>query len=255
MYPKAYLDQFREFNRTNRIFVAMSFSPDLQPLWESIFRPAIEKVGFEPWRADSHRASDSIHTDILRDIGSARLIIADISSDKHGWRNANVMYEVGVAHASRLPEEVILVRADDDRLPFDFMQIRISRFDPDNPDASKSLIEDLIHSALDEIDVVRDLLIEKTWRILDPGCLLILALEGDQPSFELPLNATAGSYGHLEWAEVRVCMRRLQELGVVEPVLSSHSADQMRQGFKWTALGNVVKTKYASSLAGLRTEY
>jgi hypothetical protein len=112
MYPKIFLEYFRDFERTNRVFVAMPFSPDFKPRWDDVFRPAIEAVGLEAFRVDMRKTGDSIQTEILQQISQAQLILVDVSTDETGHRNANVMYELGVAHASRLPDEVIIVRSD-----------------------------------------------------------------------------------------------------------------------------------------------
>ena len=62
-------------------------------------------------------------TKVLNGVTDARLILCDISSVAkvagNPFRNGNVMYEVGIAHACRLPEEVLLFRSDRDDLLFD----------------------------------------------------------------------------------------------------------------------------------------
>ena len=60
-------------------------------------------------------------------ITSSRLFLADVTSigkrDDVPIRNGNVMYEIGLAHAVRLPEEVLLFRSDSDRLLFDLANV------------------------------------------------------------------------------------------------------------------------------------
>jgi len=57
------------------------------------------------------------------------------------FRNENVLYEVGIAHSSRLPEEVIFFRSDNDKLLVDLANIRINSYDPDgDPKKSKELV-------------------------------------------------------------------------------------------------------------------
>ncbi len=75
--------------------------------------------------------SDSILTEILDGIGRCRAFLADISLigeiENTPIRNANVLYEVGLAHAVRLPQEVLLFRSDDRPLMFDMANIRVNR--------------------------------------------------------------------------------------------------------------------------------
>ena len=88
-----------------------------------------------PRRVDAHVVSDSLLTKILDGIARCRVFLADISAigtvGGRPVRNANVLYEVGLAHSVRLPEEVLLFRSDDQQLLFDVANVRVNRYDPD----------------------------------------------------------------------------------------------------------------------------
>ena len=135
----ALFNLFPPFPREDKVFVAMSFAPEFQRRWDNVIAPAIQEVGLEPFRVDQRKISDSILTDITKSIANHRLIFGDISvmfvheeaERRLPVRNANVMYEVGLAHTARLPEEVILFRSDNEYLPFDVMNIRVNSYDPD----------------------------------------------------------------------------------------------------------------------------
>jgi hypothetical protein len=84
------------------------------------------------------------------------------------FRNANVMYEVGIAHATRLPEEVLLFRSDDDRLLFDGANVRVNKYAPDErPDEARSIITKSIIDTLKELDLRRSLAVRQTAETLD----------------------------------------------------------------------------------------
>jgi hypothetical protein len=129
MYPAHVFSLYPPFARNKRAFVAMSFDPVLGRRWSDVIAPAITDCGLEPYRVNASKISDSILTDILKAISNAKLIIADVSAVV-GTRSANVMYEVGLAHAVREPHEVILFRSDDERLLFDMANVRVNRYDP-----------------------------------------------------------------------------------------------------------------------------
>ena len=232
MYPKHYMEYFREFERSKRVFVIMPFSEDFKPRWLDIFEPAIAACHLEPWRVDLRMISDSIQTDILHEIAQSRLILADVSVQADGNRNANVMYELGIAHSTRMPEEVIVIKSDEDKLPFDFLQVRYSKFDPADEVGSKAMITRLIENALDEIDLIKDQMIEKLADRLDYDSTYVVAMESTNESFG-PYPAREGSYGHLSWAELRRKLDKLQELGVLRT-----ATERDRVGaYVWTELG------------------
>jgi len=165
MYPKTFLDLFPAFPRSNRVFVAMPFASAFDARWEGVLEPAIrsvsdENTGLEPFRVDMRKISDSVLTDVLNGISEARLVVADVTTIGHlggtAIRNGNVMYEVGIAHASRLPQEVLLFRSDTDPLAFDVANVRVNRYDPDSdPDGARTKVVEAIVDSLREIDLAR----------------------------------------------------------------------------------------------------
>ena len=74
--------------------VLMPFADQFNKVYETI-RSAVEggEVCFHCVRADEFLRGGSVMDDILAMIGSAEIIIADISR-----KNANVFYELGIAH-------------------------------------------------------------------------------------------------------------------------------------------------------------
>jgi hypothetical protein len=184
MYPGYFFNLFPAFPREEKIFVAMSFSPILDRRWNDVIAPAIRRVEIdgkplEPFRVDARRVSDSILTEILTGISKSRLVFADITTlgrlgESH-IRNANVMYEVGLAHAVRLPEEVLLFRSDEDQLLFDVANIRINRYDPDSdPAGAIKLVGYSIIEAIREVDLKKNLAVNSAADSLDFTSWLIL---------------------------------------------------------------------------------
>ena len=174
MFPATYFRHFPAFPLTDTVFVAMGFSSAFTARWEKVIRPAVEAAGLTPVRADTRRVSDSIMTDILSGIASARLVIADITTFG-GGRNGNVMYEVGLAHATRLPEEVLLYRSDKEALLFDVANIRVLQYYPDNqPEEASAELQESIRDALRELDLTRHLAVRRVVSALDYSALAAL---------------------------------------------------------------------------------
>jgi hypothetical protein len=139
------------------VFVAMSFDQRFQRRWEEVIEPGINSVQVAGQRLKAYRVNasvigDSILTEILGGIGRARIIFADVTShnlegatEEMPIRNGNVMYEVGIAHATRLPEEVLLFRSDRQRLLFDVANVRVNCYDPDNdPETARTVVSSAI---------------------------------------------------------------------------------------------------------------
>ncbi|HYF93972.1 MAG TPA: Hsp70 family protein [Symbiobacteriaceae bacterium] len=98
-------------------FVLMPFAEAFRPIYQDHIRPVVQKAGFTCLRADEIRGTNIISQDIWENINRARLLIADLTG-----QNANVFYEVGLAHA--VGKDVILLTQSNTDVPFDLKAIR-----------------------------------------------------------------------------------------------------------------------------------
>jgi hypothetical protein len=184
MYPAHFFNLFPPFPRDNTVFVAMSFDAACQDRWDKVIAPAVSDVRLNdqslvPRRVDAHVVSDSLLTEILDGISRCRVFLADISAigtlGGRPVRNANVLYEVGLAHSVRLPEEVLLFRSDDQQLLFDVSNVRVNRYNPDgNAGGAREQVARAIVSALREIDLRRNLAVRKAGEALDYESWMLL---------------------------------------------------------------------------------
>jgi hypothetical protein len=90
---------------------------DFDALWNSVYKPVIEKLGYQPVRADQDLGAVIIK-DMIERLTISDLCLADITI-----ANANVYYEIGVRHAAA-PKGCVLVSADWTKPAFDLAQIR-----------------------------------------------------------------------------------------------------------------------------------
>lgn len=202
MFPANYYALFPAFPRTLSVFVAMSFDSRFSLRWENVIRPAIECISVDnqplkPVRVDARVVGDSILTEILHGIGTARVVLADITSvgtlDGRPVRNGNVMYEVGIAHAARLPEEVLLFRSDTDSLLFDTSHTRVNHYRPDeSADESKRTVTEAIRQAIREVDLRRHLIVKAAADALDYPCIQLLSECKTTASVPHPKSETMG---------------------------------------------------------------
>lgn len=106
-----------EERKTWRAFVAMSFSKDMEEVYEDGIKPAIKACGYTPVRVDQEDYNDKIDDFIIAEIKKADFVVADYTQQKHG-----VYYEAGYAQGYGLPV-VWCCREDDiDNCHFDTRQ-------------------------------------------------------------------------------------------------------------------------------------
>ncbi len=207
MYPAHLFSFFPPFPLEERVFVLMSFAPAFRPRWDNVIKPGIEATNLQASRVDASNISNSILTDILKGISQSRLVFADLTA-LNGIRNGNVMYEVGLAHAIRQPEEVILFRSDQERLLFDIANVRVNTYDPDaNPEDSKQVIAQTISDALKEIDQRKNIAVQKAVTALD------------QTSFQLLLRAMTAPVRYPEIRTMKDSLSKLPEILAIQRLL------------------------------------
>ena len=236
----------------------MSFDERFQPRWRDVIIPAvssieIDEVALEAFRVDARRMSDSIVTEILQGISRHLIVLADVTTIAHvgdrAIRNANVLYEVGIAHAIRLPEEVILFRSDRDELIFDITNIRVNSYEPDdNPEAAKKLVTDCIVSALKEVDLKRHLAVRRAVESLDFTSWIFLVEAQDAQGVNHPVMRTMGQA--LGNADRSRAIARLLDLGAIKteyrrmtPESVTNAGDEPAEGmlrYRTTAFGSAI---------------
>ena len=106
--------------RPGTCFIIMPFARIFTPVHRVIVR-ALEsaEAGFQCRRADEFFGGHQVMEDILREIGSSELILADVTG-----RNPNVFYELGIAHMLKNASRVLLVTQRVDDIPFDLRAYR-----------------------------------------------------------------------------------------------------------------------------------
>jgi len=126
-----------------KCFVMMPFSDPFDVYYEHLYLPAIKEAGLDPVRADDLFRPSVIASDLWKMIQEAKVLLAELTT-----KNANVFYELGLAHAIGKP--VILVSETMMDVPFDLQQLRVLMYDKDDPAWGEKLAAD-ITAAIREI--------------------------------------------------------------------------------------------------------
>lgn len=116
------------------IAVMMPFNSEFNPVYEAI-KGACNALRLTTCRVDEIYKPTKIIDDVFSTIVQSRLVICDLTD-----RNANVLYETGLAHARN--NDVIMITQNMDDIPFDLHQFRVIKYLPNKEGLSK-LAEDL----------------------------------------------------------------------------------------------------------------
>ena len=100
-----------------KCFVIMPFQPLFDSYYSEIYRPAIEEVGLTPIQSGEIFSPGMFMSQVVDGIQSSSVILAELTR-----RNANVFYELGLAHAYRKP--VVMVTQDKEDVPADLQGLR-----------------------------------------------------------------------------------------------------------------------------------
>jgi hypothetical protein len=126
-------------------FVMQPFAPPLGDYYDKVYKPAIEKAGLKPVRADADIfGAGKIMDQVWEGINAAKVLVAELTS-----RNPNVFYELGLAHALKKP--VVLVSSREEDVPFDLQHIRVIYYDMTDPFWGSKLIEKVAENILSAI--------------------------------------------------------------------------------------------------------
>lgn len=106
----------------NLCFVLCPFQEPFDTIHLDHIKPSIESLGFSVKRADDIYGVKPIMEDIWEQLNRSSIIIAEVTG-----KNANVMYEVGIAHTVGKP--VVLITQELNDVPFDLRHYRIIHYE------------------------------------------------------------------------------------------------------------------------------
>jgi hypothetical protein len=113
----------RDFTvREKLCFVLMPFKDTFRPVYDDHIKPVVTKLGLDCKRSDDIYGTRSVMEDIWEQICQARILIAELTG-----QNANVFYELGIAHT--VGKSVILIAQSEDDVPFDLRHLRHITYD------------------------------------------------------------------------------------------------------------------------------
>lgn len=111
------------------VAVMMPFGAEFNVVHAAL-QAAVEAAGMQCLRADDIWDDDVIIQDVVKLIGTAKVVICDLTG-----KNANVFYETGIAHT--MGRDFILVAQHESDIPFDLRHIRHIKYLPNEQGLSE----------------------------------------------------------------------------------------------------------------------
>lgn len=139
IYPK----QFRNAKipiEKNRCFVLMPFKDEHDATYGAIKKSLVAN-DYVCNRADEIFGSVPIIGKVLKEIIRSHFVIADLTG-----QNANVFYELGIAHSFKDSHHIILISQNESDIPFDIRHLNAIIYSPDN---TKYLTSNILKSIRD----------------------------------------------------------------------------------------------------------
>jgi hypothetical protein len=246
LHPHTFYSSLFDRNKRDEVFVIMSFAAPFQSRWTNVLKPAIEDdLKLTANRVDYNSSGESVLHDILDGIANARLVIADITSspmlDPGGttWpqRNGNVMWELGVAHSMRLPDEVLIMRSDNEPSIFDLTQFRAFQYDPTDTASARSTVHHFGNDRLRTIEQTKSRKVMEAIESLDADSLTLVIANKSNEFFSVARAGTIDQIMNETAAGTKPAVRHLLSLGIIrfDANLSANA-----YAYHWTDFGKAV---------------
>jgi hypothetical protein len=100
---------------------------DADASWHRIVVPALIDAGYRPVRVDIDPSTEIIDAKMIRAIGEADLLIADLAQ-----HNPNVFWELGIRHAWVPSGTILIAPTHGPRAPFDVNHLTVHEYDRDD---------------------------------------------------------------------------------------------------------------------------
>lgn len=246
MYPNLFLKSFWQMDIRNEVFVAMSFDDRYKTRFTDIIEPAINSVRIgqtclKAKRVDISKNGDSILTEIMDGIAHCQLFVADISTigkdsvTSHSYRNGNVMYEVGLALASRQSSEIVLIRDDKEKMLFDVSTIPHMIVDFTDTQSAINQIAEAIVERLNERKLIHDARVRSKVASLDDSELKIIEMFSCH-GLEICWGFKDDGKVHLsaKYSLLMLSLPRLLDKGIIK---LAGKFPEGHTAYQWTLLG------------------
>ena len=254
MYPYNFETRTRGLNK-EMIFVVMPFSDDFDVLFTDLIDPAtkyanklLEEESIKWPQLIAFRTKDDMRTtsgwiNILENLLTAQIVLGVLTSD-----NPNVLYELGIAHATQQISRQVLLASKGYNPIFDTKDLIFQRYDDDLLFKSIEPLAKKIVDAIKTYSVENEMRVLKARGLVNPYGFDVLMNHGVSRNFGLKVSEEGKAeldekFGKGAGERHINGVSNLQEIGL----LAFNTATRPKPGmlfvefsYWWTPLGNEV---------------
>ena len=259
MYPYNFTPSTRGINH-EEIFVVMPFDRKYDCVFDELIKKAVSNVArrkdvtLRTFRADKDPRTVSGWIEVLEHLNPAKIVLGVLTEEI----NANVYYELGIAHATQPLSRQVLIAEKNYDPKFDIKDLIFMRYDPLNVSSSISALTTRIENALDSWSYEQELLVNKAIKSLAPYDFEVLIDCGHESYIVMKTSERgpdhyarkiarmhANDPGYVNGVFKRHCeaVVHLQQNGLLGFVTRSTS-EGIEIKHYWTDLGNMVLMKF-----------
>ena len=237
MYPYDFKPK-KNFIDLYKVFVAMPFHYSYEHIYTDLIAPSINRVNVKRKKNEKlflYRAKDPKHLrsgwlDILENLHTSRIVIGVLTGD-----NANVFYELGIAHTNQQIERQILIAPKGYKVKFDLKDLIYREYNPNKLANSITELSKAIRDTLKLYDFNNDRMISLAESRLSYYEFEIIGKFSSVSHFILPVNSPRKHYDGV----AQLCHAGLLRLSTKPEVIQR----KIEFSYYWTNIGNAVLRK------------
>ena len=259
MYPYDFTPSLKGLN-PEEVFVVMPFAPKYDPVYAELIQPAVARAAdnleriLRPYRTKGEPRTTSGWIEVLEHLYTAQVVLGVLTRQV----NANVQYELGIAHGTQPIRRQVLIAEGNYKPAFDTKDLIFMKYPPRSPSDSVAELADRIETALAEWEAEQEKLVRHAIAKITPFEFEIVMLWAHQGLFAVSTSGTgpddyeqlvaqrhATDKRYMEGVFGRHCdaIGRLQQNGLLG--LSTHAKPpRVEFSFYWTDLGNLVLVQF-----------
>ena len=259
MYPFDFTPTLKGLN-PEEVFVVMPFSSDYDQIYTDLVEPAVAATSksltrvLRPYRTKGDLRTTSGWIEVMEHLYTAQVVLGVLTEQV----NANVQYELGIAHATQPIRRQVLMAEENYKPAFDTKDLIFMQYAPSSPADFVSELANRIQKALGEWEVAQEAIVRHAIAKITPFEFEIVMQWASVRNFAVATSGSGPSDYEKIVAEVhgkdnkymeRVFHRHCGAIGQLQRSgllgLSTH-ADPPRIEFSyfWTDLGNLVLLKF-----------